>query len=294
HGGVAPTFWDQATITAGQSLEWTEYWYPMSGIGHLNAATAEAALGVRESGGRFHVGVHSTVSRTAGASTLYVWEHDNCTGLAQWKLPDIDPGAPFTASVATGGRTLTDTSFVYLDSGGNVLAALNLHDCPPPTSWFEPLPPWVDTTAFTVTWARRDSWTGIATYDVQTRDGYEGDWTGWLTGTTATSGVFTGSHSYTYFLRARARDVYGNQQPYGDEEWGQTFTTVLTEPAPVLVTTRKSAAPRYFSAEQTVEYTILVSNTGNLTASTTLTDTPPLSMGVLTETLATTLGPAPI
>jgi uncharacterized repeat protein (TIGR01451 family) len=123
---------------------------------------------------------------------------------------------------------------------------------------------------------------------VQARDGYEGSWTDWLTNTAATSGVFTGAHGHTYFFRARARDVYGNQGPAGDEEWGQAFTTVLTEPAPVLVMSRKSAAPRRFSADQTVEYTILVSNTGNLTASVTLTDTPPVSMVVLTETLAAT------
>ena len=288
HGGVAPTFWDQATITYGQALEWTEYWYPVSGIGHLSAATAEAALGVREGGGHFHVGVHSTISRPAGTSTLYVWEHDDCAGLAQWELPNIDPGAPFTASVATSGRALTNTSFIYLDDGGSVLAVINPHDCPPPTASVEPLPLWVETTVFTVTWAEQDAWTGIATYDVQTRDGYEGTWTDWLTNTAATFGVFTGAHGHTYFFRARARDVYGNQGLADDEEWGQAFTTVLTEPAPVLVTSRKSAAPRRFSADQIVEYTILVSNTGNLTANVTLTDTPPVSTVVLTETLAAT------
>jgi uncharacterized repeat protein (TIGR01451 family) len=290
HGGVAPTFWDQATITAGQSLEWTEYWYPASGIGNLSAATTDAALGVRESSGRFHIGVHSTSSRTASTGTLYAWDRNDCTTLGRWNLPDISPGAPFVATVATGGRTLDDTVFAYLDDAGSLLAAVNPRDCLPPTSSVKPLPPWVGTATVTVTWEGRDAWTGIATYDVQARDGHEGTWTDWLTSTVATSGVFTGSHGHTYFFRTRARDVPGNLEPYDNEEWGQTSTTVLTEPAPVLVTSRKSATPHHFTADQTVAYTILVSNTGNLTASATLTDTPPTSMILLAETLTAPAG----
>ncbi len=297
HGGVAPTFWDQAVIAAGQSLEWTEYWYPVSGIGYLSAATAEAALGVRENGGRFHIGVHSTVLRAASTSTLYAWDRNDCTTLGRWILPDVGPGDPFVAAVATGGRALGDVTFAYLDDEGTLRAAVNPHDCLPPTSSVEPLPPWVETTAFAVSWSGRDSWTGISAYDVQVRDGYEGAWTDWLTNTAASSGVFTGvsgvftsSHSHTYFFRARACDVLGNQESFRNEEWGEAFTTVLTGPAPVLVTSHKSAASRYLAADQTVAYTILISNTGNLTASTTLTDTPSPGMLVLTETLAASAG----
>jgi len=300
HGGVAPTFWDTATITAGQSLEWTEYWYPVSAIGQLSAATAEAALGVRESGDRFHIGVHPTAPHAAGTSALYTWGRDDCTELARWELPAVGPGDPFTASVAlppsvppiegAEGGALDNVAFVYLDSEGNLLAAVNPRDCLPPTSSVEPLPPWVVMTAFTVTWAGQDVWSGIGAYDVQVRDGYEGAWTDWLTGTTAISGAFTGTHGHTYFFRARARDQAGNEEPFNGEEWGQTFTTVLTGPAPVLVTSRKFATPRLFRPDQTVAYTVIISNTGNFTATAALTDTPPVSMVVLTETLAATPG----
>jgi uncharacterized repeat protein (TIGR01451 family) len=180
-----------------------------------------------------------------------------------------------------------------MDDGGSPLAAVNPRDCTPPTSSIDPLPPWVETTPFTVTWTGEDTWPGIAAYDVQAREGYEGTWTGWLTGTAATSGTFSGTHSHTYFFRARARDRAGNWEPFGDEEWGQAFTTVLTEPAPVLVTSHKSATPRCFPAGQAVAYAVVISNTGNLVANTTLTDTPPAQMVVLTETLATTSGLAP-
>jgi len=293
HGGVARTFWDTASIAALASLEWTEYWYPVGGIGQLSASTAEAALGVGESGGRFTIGVHSTTHRAAGTSTLYAWERNTCAELGRWALPAVEPGQPFTTSVATGGRTHSDVAFVYLDNEGSLLAAVNPHDCLPPASSVESLPPWVETAAFSVTWSGQDVWSGIAAYDVQVRDGYEGLWTGWLTDTVVTSGTSTGLHGHTYFFRARARDLPGNLEPYGDEEWGQAFTTVLTGPAPVLVTSFKSATPHYFSAGQTVAYTVIVSNTGNLAAAATLTDTPPAEMVVLTETLAATSGLPP-
>lgn len=290
HGGVAPTFWDVATLAAGQVLEWTEYWIPVSGIGTLSAATAEAAIGVRESSGYFRIAVHSTVPRPAGTGTLHVLDRPARTEVTRQALPGITPGSPFTISLATGGHTLADTAFVYLNAEGRLLAAVNLPADPPPTARVDPLPVRVATT-FTVTWTGQNAWAGFTTYDVQVRDGYEGVWTDWLTGTAATSAVFTGTHGHTLFFRARARDPWGNDEPFGAEEWGEAFTTVLTEPAPILVTSRK-IAPRYF-CEPPVAYAVLISNTGTLTATVWLTDTPPAEMQVLTETLSVTSGLTP-
>jgi uncharacterized repeat protein (TIGR01451 family) len=63
----------------------------------------------------------------------------------------------------------------------------------------------------------------------------------------------------------------------------------------VLVTSHKIATPQRFSSDQTIAYAVIISNTGNLTASATLTDTPPAfqSVRVLTETLSVTAGPTP-
>jgi uncharacterized repeat protein (TIGR01451 family) len=294
HGGVEPTFWDEATLSAGETLEWKEIWYPVSGIGHLRAATAEAALGVRRSGGYFHVAAHTTKPRDADTSTLYAWDRNTCAELDHWTLPAIGPGQPFATSVRAGGRALDDLSLVLLDEDGSLLAAVNPLDCLPPTSSIEPLPAWVTTAAFTVTWAGQDVWSGIESYDVQVREGYGGTWTDWLTATTATSATLTGEHGHTYFFRVRARDQLGSEEPFGDTEWGQTFTTVLTEPAAVLVTSNKRAPRPYFDADQTVAYIVTISNTGNLTSTAALTDTPPTGMILLTGTLAASSGPAPI
>lgn len=293
HGGVAPTFWDAATLAAGQALEWTEIWYPVNGIGALSTATAEAALGVRQSGGNLIIGVHATAFHAASATALHVWDRASCTLLGRWELPAIEPGMPFTVALAAEGRTPSDLTIVYSDRNGEPLATFNANDRLPPEASVKPLPSWVGTTTFRVAWSGEDNCAGIASYDVQARDGYEGTWMDWLTRTEALSATFTGIHGHTYFFRARARDLAGNQTPFGNEEWGETFTTVLTEPAPVLVASRKWAEPAHFPPGQTVAYTVLLRNTGSLTAATALTDAPPAALTMLTPTLAATSGSPP-
>ena len=215
-------------------------------------------------------------------------------------MPNIEPDAPLVRWVATSGRSLDDVAFVYLDASGSLLAAVNPHDCIPPTASVESLPPYVETASFAVTWSGSDTWSGIADYDVQVQDGYEGTWEGWLTGTPLTSSLYTGGHGHTYYFRARARDQFGTESMFGDDPNGQTYTTVLTEPAAVLVTSQKLACnraspdvPCFFAAHEPIAYTLHISNTGNLPATVVLTDTPPVELVVLTHTLAATGGLSP-
>lgn len=298
HGGIAPTFWDTARIGAGQATEWTEYWCPVSGIAPPQAVTLEAALSIREEGiggvPHFTIGIHSTVPRPAEGSELYIWERSTCAELAHLKLSSVGPGSPFTAAVATQGHKVDNTAFVYLDGDGKLLATLNPHDCLPPVSSVAPLPSWVGTESFTVTWRGRDVWSGVAVYDVQVRDGYEGAWSDWLTDTVATSATFSGVHGHTYFFRVRARDAFGNQEPYTDEEWGQAFTTVLITPAAVLETSRKLAHPRLVPPGQPIMYTVLVSNTGSITANVVLTDICPPGLIPISGTITIPAGSASV
>jgi len=287
HGGIAPTFWEKAYLGAGQAVEWTECWCPVSGIAQPQAATSEAVLSVQEKMDgtpRFVIGVHSTTARAAGQSALYVWNRSTCAELAHLELPAIEPGRPFTATVAAREHAMDDTAFVYLDDEWKLLAALNPRDCIPPVSSVMPLPSWVATEAFTVTWGGKDVWSHITAYDVQVRDGYEGNWNDWLTNTVATSATFVGVHGHTYFFRIRARDGSGNQEPYTSGEWGQAFTTVLTVPAPVLETSRKLASPSLLPPGRSVVYTVLISNTGNITADVSMTDTCPPGMVLINGT----------
>jgi uncharacterized repeat protein (TIGR01451 family) len=294
HGGVAPTFWDAAWLEASSELSWSEIWMPVSAIGDLSAATAEAALGLKLVGDRFRVGLQPTTVRAAGDGTLTVWDRATCARLTHWDLPAMAPDQPFRASFLAGGSSFDDVSVVYLDSDGDLLAAIHATDCLAPSAWVEPLPQWVGSETFTVTWSGDDVWTGVTGYDVQFRDGYDGVWTDWLVDFAGSSANFTGLHGHTYFFRVRARDLAGNLGTYGNPEWGDAFTTVLTEPAPVLITSRKEAAPWLFRDDQTVSYTVTISNTGSATASVVLTDTPPAQMTVLTETLEASAGPVPV
>ncbi|MGQ9584984.1 MAG: OmpL47-type beta-barrel domain-containing protein [Anaerolineae bacterium] len=73
---------------------------------------------------------------------------------------------------------------------------------------------------FTVVWGGVDPepGSGIATYDVEYRDGPSGSWIPFRTGTSDTSGLFAGQRGHIYFFRVRARDQAGNQEafPGGD------------------------------------------------------------------------------
>jgi uncharacterized repeat protein (TIGR01451 family) len=296
HGGVAPAFWDTASLMPGATLTWTEFWYPVGNIGGVfSDATSEAALSIRETGGNLYVGVHSTTARAAGKSRLRLWEKATCAPLAQIDLPAIDPAHPFNTFVPTSGRTLDQIAVGYLDDQSNLLAGHRPMNCPSPEARVETLPLWVETTVFTVTWAKSDD----ATYHVQFRDGYEAAWTDWLTNTHAISATFTGTHGHTYLFRARDVSI---GQTFTNEEWGQAFTTVLTQPAPVLVTSRKTAtwtslpmlSGTVMLPVEVVSYTLLLSNTGNLAAEAIITDPVPPGMSVISQSLAADNEPQPV
>ncbi|MCX7855942.1 MAG: DUF5107 domain-containing protein, partial [Anaerolineae bacterium] len=301
HGGVMPAFWDEATLPPGQTLSWTEYWYPVGDIGGpFSDATAEAALRVVGGDGVLQVGVHSTAPRAAGESRLRVWETATCTPVARLDLPEVDPAHPFTATLPLGGRTPEQIAVAYVDARENVLAGRRPANCAAfPTARVAPLPPYGTAATFAVSWLEPDPWWGPATFQVQVRDGPNGPWTDWLTETQAVSATFTGAHGHTYFFRARTLER-GEAFTGGDE--GQAFTSVLLEPAPVLVTSRKTAtwSPGVVLsnsmpiATDVLFYRVVLSNTGNLTATAVVTDIPFWGTRVLTETLAADSGPPPV
>jgi uncharacterized repeat protein (TIGR01451 family) len=136
-------------------------------------------------------------------------------------------------------------------------------------------------------------------YHVQFRDGYEATWTDWLTNTGAISATFTGGHGHTYLFRARNVSI---SQPFTNEEWGQAFTTVLTEPASVLVTSHKTAtwsvtpvlSGTVLLPVEVVSYTVLISNTGSLAAGAIITDPVPPGTSVIPQSLIADGDPQPV
>ncbi len=106
----------------------------------------------------------------------------------------------------------------------------------PPTSTVRPLPPMTTALSITVAWGGRDNQSGIASYDLQVRDGAAGLWADWLVGTVVTSARFVGEPGHTYYFRSRATDRVGNRAPWPDAP--QAWVTLnLTGTVAVSVTT---------------------------------------------------------
>lgn len=115
---------------------------------------------------------------------FYIWAFDwagNWTGAASWNL-GIDhtpPGSAYINTYAYYGDA------PFRDFGVN---------------W----------------WNDGDNLSGVASYDIQARDGAGGAWTDFALGTTDTYTKFVGIDGHTYDFRARARDHAGNLGAYSD------------------------------------------------------------------------------
>jgi uncharacterized repeat protein (TIGR01451 family) len=97
------------------------------------------------------------------------------------------------------------------------------HDTQMPSSEVNGLPA-TSPAPFTVSWSGSDiGLSGIRSYDVQVKDGTEGDWTDWQVGTAATTASYLGVGGHTYYFRARARD-----NAYNEEDWSSSHDASTT------------------------------------------------------------------
>jgi hypothetical protein len=79
-----------------------------------------------------------------------------------------------------------------------------------PSSAVQPLAAEQQNESFTVYWDGNDVTSGIASYDIQYRDGTDGSWTAWRMDTSSIWTIFTGQYGHTYYFRSRARDRADN------------------------------------------------------------------------------------
>lgn len=103
-----------------------------------------------------------------------------------------------------------------------------------PPEGFASSPDYSTVLQFTVTWSAEDAvnGSGLAArpYDVQYKDGLNGTWTDWFTGTNLTSAIFAdASNGHRYCFRMRSADAAGNQQIYLTAVGGDTCTVVDTD-----------------------------------------------------------------
>jgi hypothetical protein len=81
-------------------------------------------------------------------------------------------------------------------------------------------------------WDSSDNLSGIASYDVQYRDGAGGTWTDLVVGTTEVYSRFVGLDDHTYYFRARARDQASNQSSYASGDGDTQYTVDICETTP--------------------------------------------------------------
>jgi Tol biopolymer transport system component len=119
-------------------------------------------------------------------------------------------------------RDLVGNLEPYPDGDGDTWT---LVDTTPPTSTASS-PRYATTPAFAVSWIGGDGpGSGVASFDVQFRDGSAGPWTDWLVETTHATSIFVGEVGHTYYFQSRARDFAGNVEEYPGGS-GDTLTTV--------------------------------------------------------------------
>ncbi len=99
------------------------------------------------------------------------------------------------------------------------ILSLMIDSTPPTASITSPLTALL---SFTVTWSGADALSGLASFDVQSRDMAGGMWQDWLTATLTTTATFTGEFGHRYQFRVRARDQAGNVSNYSDSSSATT------------------------------------------------------------------------
>jgi hypothetical protein len=181
---------------------------------------------------------------------------------------------------------------VTFSAGDELLAQYNLsNDGLPPVARVGTLPAYVTGPDIPVDVLGTDP-DCVRSFDVQVRDGRDGQWTPWLTATGAGTHWYPGQDGHTYYFRARARDLPGNQGTYTTNPFGDAFTSVLLTPAAILDTSIKGVdSPLILSSP--IGWSIDLWNTGNLSTTATLTDTQPPYTAILTDAIWLNGDPAP-
>jgi hypothetical protein len=117
-GGWLPTFWDYSTIQPGQTVGWTERWYPVSGLGQgFDVANASAVLRLTPQGHVVSVGVVTSVNLNGQVKLV-----QDGKVVATW-LAVVGPGRAFNGQwTVTGDQSSLGVQL--LDAANNVIAQL--------------------------------------------------------------------------------------------------------------------------------------------------------------------------
>ena len=220
HGGLAPTFWDSAFIGAHQAIEWEETWYPLTGLTRFNTVTSEAAFFAEHTGtdlnGRLDVIAYSTRPREQAR-------------LAAYWLGRCDVVLDVTSTLMMPGTVLTFSHDVQVPfaelgvaftGGDELLAQYNLsNDGQPPDVHVGGLPAYVLDPDIPVDVRGTDP-DCVRSFDVQVRDGWDGQWTTWLTATDCRHALVSRTgRSHLLLPGASARPARQSRRVYDQSFW---------------------------------------------------------------------------
>jgi hypothetical protein len=114
--GATPSFNTYWTLEPGQSVGWTEHWYPISGLNGFTYANPSAALRLVENGGSVDVGVAVT-KQTTGTLALFA----NGTPVAQWPV-SLLPGQQLQATWQRSAENNGAPGLRLTSTNGTILA----------------------------------------------------------------------------------------------------------------------------------------------------------------------------
>ena len=278
--GVAGYFYcvDQAPHTVpGQQATWTTEtqvtlphypdgeWYfhiaTRDGAGNLSqdAAHARFRIDTTVPTPRLFSKTHPSGDEWYGLSRPHLaWEDgDDLSGIQghYWVL-DRNPSTPILPSQAqfleAGSITLPPQQdgiwwfhLAARDRAGNTSEPAHLClriETVPPTSRLEPLPALSRETTLALRWSGEDATSGVASFDLQVREGEEGAWQDLLEAATSRGTEFAAKDGRSYHFRVRARDKAGNLEPWDEQgPWPSTVVDI-TPPEPVKSLAAKPSA----------------------------------------------------
>jgi hypothetical protein len=114
--GATGSFWSNATLNPGESVGWTEHWYPVSGLGGFEVANRSAALRLTDDGNAAEIGV-AVSGYTAGELVLYA----SGEPAARWPLT-ISPGQAFRSTWTRPAGGTGPLGLALLSNDGTPLA----------------------------------------------------------------------------------------------------------------------------------------------------------------------------
>ncbi|MEJ2749701.1 MAG: fibronectin type III domain-containing protein, partial [Anaerolineae bacterium] len=184
------------------------------------------------SGRNFNVSWSGSDQGSAGINHYDVQVRVDGGNWTDWQVGTTNTSAEYVG--AENGR-FYEFRARGVDNVGNVEPfggpeASTTADTMPPVTLVDPLPPIIHTNSVTVSWSGSDDVSGIQYYDVRWRVN-DGDWSLWLTLTTATSYTATGLADGWYQFEARAVDNLDHVEPFT----GQAEASVLVDTVPPFV-----------------------------------------------------------